>query len=91
MKKFTRFAFGFFMIFFFLANMFLIITGVNVSKQIHEYEVRESGYKEENGLLETEISKISSLQYAASMSAVFAIDQSIQPIYLNNVSFALNR
>jgi len=79
------------MIFFIFGNVYLIITGVNVSKQIHEYEVNDAKYKEENGFLETEISKISSLQYASSISAALAIDKTIKPIYLNNAPFALNR
>lgn len=79
------------MIFFVFGNVYLIITGVNLSKQINEYEVNESRFKEENTFLETEVSKVSSLQYAASMSAALAIDQSISPIYLNNAPFALNR
>ena len=91
MKNFSRYFLSILMAFFFLGNIYFIITGVNVSKQIHEYEVNEAKYKEENGFLETEISKISSLQYASSMSAVLAIDKAIVPIYLNNAPFAFNR
>jgi len=79
------------MIFFIFGNVYFVVTGVNLSKQIHEYEVNEAKYKEENTLLETEVSKVSSLQYASSMSAVLAIDQTIKPVYLNNAPFALNR
>lgn len=91
MKNLKKYIFVILMIFFFFGNVYLIITGVNLSKQINEYEVNGSRFKEENTFLETEVSKVSSLEYAASMSAALAIDKSISPIYLNNAPFALNR
>lgn len=86
-----RYILGLLMIFFIFGNVYFVVTGVNLSKQIHEYEVNEAKYKQENTQLEMEVSKVSSLQYASSMSAVLAIDQTIKPVYLNNAPFALNR
>ncbi|PIY71967.1 hypothetical protein COY87_03445 [Candidatus Roizmanbacteria bacterium CG_4_10_14_0_8_um_filter_33_9] len=91
MKYFKKYLFSILIFFFFFGNIYFIITGVSVSKQIHEYEVNEEKYQEENTILETEVSKISSLQYASSMSASLTIDKEINPIYLNNAPFALNR
>ncbi len=91
MKKQPKYLFYLVIFLLVLGNFILVVSGVGMSKQIHEYEVYTAKYKEQNIFLETEVSQVSSLQYASSMSAVLTIDKKINPVYLKDSAFALNQ
>lgn len=91
MKKFFTFAFPILLLILLIVNVFIFMSGIQLSDDIGKFDRETALLKKENTELEKQVYEISSLQYAASASARLDFSQETKPIYLNNFGYALNR
>lgn len=80
-------------IFLVLANIFFFYFSLKLANEIGNYEVKINKIHHENINLETELAKVSSLNYARQLAEKMDFNQKAQPIFLNNFAhtFALNK
>lgn len=74
----------------FVANVFVFVSGVQLSDEIMHYDQEIKRYTQENMELEKKAFDIGSLQHAASMAADLQYTEKIAPTYLDNLKFAFN-
>lgn len=64
---------------------------MKLSDEINRYEKDIKKLKKENIELEKKVYEISSLKYAASVSASLDFTQKSSPLYFENLKYAFNR
>lgn len=72
-------------------NIFVFVHSIKLSDEINQFEAETKTLHQENSSLENQMYQIDSLQYAASVAASFNFTQKAQPVYLENLKYALNR
>ncbi len=72
-------------------NLYIFVAGMYLSDEINQYDVKTKELTEENTRLEKEVYQLESYQYAASMSAVLQFTKQSQPVYFDDLKYALNR
>ncbi len=70
-------------------NIYIFVSGIKLSDKINQYEGQISQLTNENLDLENQTYEVDSLQFASSMAAKFKFDQKAQPIYFENLNYAL--
>ena len=74
-----------------LVNIFIFVAGIKSSAAVAHMEKDLEKLKQENVDLESQLSQIDSLDYAASIAASFDFDRRAVPTYLDSLKYALNR
>jgi len=87
MKKFLVPAF----LILFLINIFTFVTGINLADKITFYEKETKRLYQENQDLETKVFSVDSLKYASSLAEALKFTKNAQPVYLDNLKYALNK
>ena len=91
MKKTT---FGIIWLFFILllgANIYIFLSGMDLSQKINTYEKETKRLHQENIDLEAKAYEANSLQYAASRAADLDFTKKAEPYFLENLHFALKK
>lgn len=74
-----------------VANTGIFVSGMYLGDDINRFDSEIKKLNRENTLLEKEVYHAESLQYAASLSAKLNFVKQAQPIYFENLKYALNR
>jgi len=74
-----------------LVNIFIFVGGIQSSAMVASMEKDLEKLKQDNVDLESQLSQIDSLDYAASIAASFDFDRRAVPTYLDSLKYALNR
>ena len=88
MKKILIYFFLFLLI---AGNVYSFVSGIELANEIGTFETESKRIHQENIELEKKATTINSLQYAASIAASLDFVKQAAPIYLNNLTYALNR
>ena len=72
-------------------NVYIFISSMYLGDEINRFDSQIKKYTFENSMLEKEVYKAQSLQYAASLSAHLNFTHQQQPVYFENLKYALNR
>lgn len=75
----------------FIANVYVFISGVSLSDEIHHFEKETGRLHQENLDMEKKVYDVQSLTYAASIAAEMDFSKKATPTYLENMKYALNR
>lgn len=81
-------------VFFFIlliSNVGIFVSGMYLGDDINRYDGEVTKLTRENSILEKEVYQVGSLQYAASLSAHLNFTKQSQPVYFENLKYALNR
>ncbi len=74
-----------------VANTGIFVSGMYLGDDINRFEGEIKKLNRENAILEKEVYQFGSLQYAASLSAKLNFTKQSQPVYFENLKYALNR
>jgi hypothetical protein len=74
-----------------IANTGIFVSGMHLGDDINRFEDEIKKLDQENTILEKEVYRVESLQYAASLSAKLNFVRQSQPLYFENLKYALNR
>lgn len=74
-----------------VTNIFIFVSGIKLSDEISYFEKETRLFHQESVELEKQKSSLSSLQYAASIAATLEFTKKSQPIYLENLPYAMNK
>lgn len=91
MKKFISYILLVIFLALMVVNVFVFMSGIKLSDDISKYDSETLALKKENTELEKQVYEISSLQYAASISAQLDFSQQTKPLYFTSFKYALNR
>lgn len=91
MKKIIKIGVWLFFLILVLGNIYIFIGGMTLSNEISRYEKEINRLNLENIDLEKKAYELSSLRHAASMAAQLSFTKKSQPLYLDNIKYALNR
>lgn len=73
------------------ANLYIFVKSLYLSDDINKFEEKTNKLKLENDVLEKEIFQADSLQFAASLSAKLNFTKESEPVFFDNVKYALKR
>jgi len=73
------------------ANVSIFISSMYLGEEINRFDSETKQLSQENLNLEKEVYQVQSLQYAASLSAHLNFTKQSQPVYFENLKYALNR
>jgi len=76
---------------FILGNVYVFIIGIKLSDEVNHFEKEIKRLKQENINLEKKAYEVESLKFAASMAAKLNFIKQSQPMYIENLKYALNR
>ncbi len=65
-------------------NIYVFITGVSLSEDIHRFETEIEQLRQENIELETKVFKAESIEYAASLAADLDYTEKTEPVFFDN-------
>lgn len=91
MKILFKYIFWIFLILLLAVNLGLFVNGMNLSNQIYRFEKESERLHRENLSLENKAYEIDSLKYASSIAPSLNFTNSAQPVYLENLKYALKR
>lgn len=91
MKKLTNAAVWIFFLILIAGNIYIFLGGMTLSNEIGRYEKETVRLNLENIDLEKKVYELSSFRYAASMAAQLSFTKKSQPLYLDDIKYALNR
>jgi hypothetical protein len=91
MKKFIQYGIWVMLPVLILTNMFIFVSGIMLSNQISRFEKEIKKIHEQNIALNTQTSRLDSLEYAASVAATLDFVKRSTPVVLENLKYALNR
>lgn len=74
-----------------ITNIFVFLHSIKLSDEINRYEKEIAALHEENLQLSNKIYSVDSLQHAASLAASLNFTKKAQPVYLDDLKYALNR
>lgn len=74
-----------------VTNFFIFVSGIKIGDEINYFEKETRVFHQQNVELEKQKSSLSSLQYAASIAATLDFTKKSQPIYLDNLPYAMNK
>ncbi len=74
-----------------IGNIYTFVSGIHLGNQISKFEIETKIFHQENIELERKATALNSLQYAASMAAKFRFTKIATPIYLDNLTVAMNK
>lgn len=74
-----------------IANTGIFVSGMYLGDDINRFDGEIKKLTRENATLEKEVYQAESLQYAASLSAKLNFTKQSQPVYFENLKYALNR
>jgi len=75
----------------FIVNIYAFVTGINLADKITFYESETKKLHQENQDLETKVFAVDSLRYAVSLADGLKFTKKAQPVYLDNLKYALNK
>jgi hypothetical protein len=73
-----------------VTNIFVFVSGIQLSDKINYFDIQTKDLHRSNLELENKLSEIGSLQHAASIAANLDFTQKAQPMYLENLKYAMN-
>jgi hypothetical protein len=74
-----------------LGNVYIFLSGIQLSNDVNRYEQEIKRLHSENTDLEKQVFEIESLRYTASMAATLNFTEQPAPIILDNSKYAFNR
>lgn len=74
-----------------ITNVYIFVAGIKSSNELTQMENQLEKFKQENIDLESRLSQVDSLEYAASVAASINFDKRAVPTYLESLKYALNR
>lgn len=74
-----------------IANVYIFVTSMYLGDEINRFDSQIKTLTQENTGLEKEVYQAESLQYAASLSASLHFTAQSQPVFFDNLKYALNR
>ncbi|PIV09776.1 hypothetical protein COS31_02810 [Candidatus Roizmanbacteria bacterium CG02_land_8_20_14_3_00_36_15] len=74
-----------------LTNTYIFMVGIKSSNELSKMETELEKLKQDNIELETRLSHVNSLEYAASVAASLNFQEKTVPTYLDSLEYALNR
>lgn len=74
-----------------IANVYVFVSGVQLSDDLSRYDSEISRLNQENLELEKKVYSVESLTHAASIAAELNFTNAAPPVYLDEQRFALNR
>lgn len=80
-----------FFVFLLAANIYIFLSGMNLSEKINTYEKETRRLHQENIDLEAKAYEANSLQYAASRAAELDFTKKAEPYFLDNLRVALKK
>ncbi len=78
-------------IFLSVTNVYIFFAGITSSNKLLKMEEKLKKLKEKNLQLESRLSRVDSLDYAASVAAQMDFNKKIVPTYLESLKYAFNR
>ncbi len=72
-------------------NIFIFLHSIKLSDEINHFEKEISALHQENLQLANKIYAVDSFQNAASLAAQLDFTKKAQPVYLDDLKYALNR
>lgn len=70
-------------------NIYIFVSGMSLSDNINRFQAQTAKLQNDNQQLQTEIYAAESLQHAASLSASLKFTQKSQPLYFEQLRYAL--
>ncbi len=67
-----------------IGNIVVFISGVQLSEDIHSYELEIEKLDEDNALLETKVLQIESMEFAATIAAELDYTKKAEPVSFEN-------
>jgi len=74
-----------------VTNIYIFVVGIQSSNEVSRMEKSLEKLRQENIDLESQLSQIDSLEYAASIAASLDFEKKAVPTYLDSLKYALNR
>ena len=74
-----------------IGNVYVFVSGLTLSDQIHTFENQITKLRQENTDLETKVYKVESITYAASLAAELDYDQKTEPVFFGEHAVAFNQ
>jgi len=74
-----------------LTNTYIFMVGIKSSNELSKMETELEKLKQDNIELETRLSHVNSLEYAASVAASLNFQEKTVSTYLDSLEYALNR
>ncbi len=71
-------------------NIYIFVSGIRLSNELSSFDQQTRILHQQNLELNTQLSHVDSLQYAASMAARLNFVQKSTPVYLDNLTVAQN-
>jgi hypothetical protein len=81
---------SFFFVILVIGNFYTFVNSIKLSDDINRFENKIIKLKQDNLILENKIYDIDSLRFASSMAAQLNFSITSEPIYLDNLKYALN-
>lgn len=91
MKKIAKLLIGVLFLVLIAANLYIFVSGMNISQQISYLDQETKRLHKENLSLQKKAYEADSLQFAASVAAQLDFDQKAEPFFLENLGFALRK
>lgn len=91
MKKIAKLLVGVLFLVLIAANLYIFVSGMNISQQISYLEAETKRLHKENLSLQKKAYEADSLQFAASIAAQLDFAQKAEPYFLENLGFALRK
>lgn len=73
------------------SNVAIFISSMYLGDEVNRFDSETKQLTQENAALEKEVYQAQSLQYAASLSAGLNFTKQSQPVFFENLKYALNR
>ncbi len=74
-----------------VCNVFIFLHSIELSDEINHFENEIARLHQENLNLSDKIYEVDSFQHAASLAAQLDFSKKAQPLYLDDLKYALNR
>lgn len=71
-----------------VVNLFVFISGIVISDEINNFELKTDKLHKANLTLEKEVAKLSSLNFAQAQAKEFGFTNSTTPQYIDQLKFA---
>ncbi|HEX7542587.1 MAG TPA: hypothetical protein VF385_00690 [Patescibacteria group bacterium] len=70
------------------ANLFVFISGIVLSDQINNFEIKTGNLRKDDLTLEKEVANLSSLKFALEQAKEFGFTNSAAPQYIDQLKYA---
>lgn len=90
MSKILKYSIGLILSLLTVANIYIFVSGIKISSSMNKFDSETTKLHSENQELENKLYDLNSLQYAAKIASSLKFDKKIEPLYLDNLHYALN-